>query len=237
MELPSEADAGDAGADLALRAPPPEALPAYLELLEEAGARWWARGVWQWEPGSQRAQETHLARLLTRGVLLLASDAAGPAAGGILTRAPSAEWEGASGEALYAHKLAVATRLEGRGVGARLLARMAQLAQREGATFLRLDCWDGNARLRAFYRDAGMAEREAVPAHGTMVRRLEMRLATGPPAGDPLPLAEPVPRIPPPPRRTAEPLPPYRYVPGRAPHPVRHAQGHARGVPEPAVAD
>ncbi|MDX1648538.1 MAG: DUF309 domain-containing protein, partial [Myxococcota bacterium] len=56
-------------------------------------------------------------------------------------------------------------------------------------------------------------------------------------AGAPLPLAEPVPRIPPPPRRSAGPLPPYRYLPGRAPHPVRDPRGHARGAREPDLAD
>jgi hypothetical protein len=29
------------------------------------------------------------------------------------------------------------------------------------------------------------------------------------------------------------PLPPYRYVPGRAPHPIKHPDGHAYGRPEP----
>ncbi|MGH7255066.1 MAG: DUF309 domain-containing protein [Nitrospirales bacterium] len=35
------------------------------------------------------------------------------------------------------------------------------------------------------------------------------------------------------PRYSAGPLPPYRYVPGRQPHPRRHPLGHAFGQPEP----
>lgn len=35
------------------------------------------------------------------------------------------------------------------------------------------------------------------------------------------------PPLPPPPRRSATPLPPYRYVPGRNPHPFRHPGGHS----------
>ena len=34
-------------------------------------------------------------------------------------------------------------------------------------------------------------------------------------------------------RYTGRGLPPYRYVPGRSPHPTRHPDGHAFGVPEP----
>jgi len=45
--------------------------------------------------------------------------------------------------------------------------------------------------------------------------------------------------IPPDPRwpryQPATPFPPYRYVPGRSPHPRRHPHGHLFGKPEPHV--
>ena len=45
---------------------------------------------------------------------------------------------------------------------------------------------------------------------------------------------EPVePAIPSPPRLTALPLPPYAYVPGQHPHPLRHPAGHWYGAPTP----
>jgi hypothetical protein len=44
-----------------------------------------------------------------------------------------------------------------------------------GIELLRLDCWDGSARLRAYYRAAGFAELEAAPSHGFRVRLFERR--------------------------------------------------------------
>ena len=35
------------------------------------------------------------------------------------------------------------------------------------------------------------------------------------------------------PRYSARPFPPYRFVPGKAPHPRRHPQGHSYGQQEP----
>ena len=37
----------------------------------------------------------------------------------------------------------------------------------------------------------------------------------------------------PPPRYSARPFPPYRFVPGRSPHPTRDPQGHSFGEPDP----
>ena len=221
----------------AVRAARPQDLPSYVALLEEAARRLWKRDVRQWKPGSQRARMAWLESLVAQGALLRVDDAQGPLGGAILTRAATPEWAGVPGDAFFAHGLVVATRAEGRGLGARLLARLAELARREGAELLRLDCVEENARLRAFYRDLGFRERERVQVEGVTLRRFEQRLAAGPLRAPALPLAEPVPRIPPPPRRTARPLPPYRHLPGRTPHPVRSPAGHARGAAEPVLAD
>lgn len=225
-----------------MRAARPEDLPHFVELLEAAAERWWARGVRQWPPGSQRARTAWMASLLAEGALLLAEDAEGVAAGAILTAATTRVWRDAEppgpGGALEVHVLAVARRVEGRGIGRRLLARLDALARREGAAALRLDCWDGNEALRRLYAEAGLRPCEAVTVGDAPLRRFEHRSAAGPLAGPPLPLGEPVPRIPPAPRRTTSPLPPYRYVPGGgAPHPVRDPRGHAHGAPEPDVSD
>jgi uncharacterized protein len=37
------------------------------------------------------------------------------------------------------------------------------------------------------------------------------------------------------PRYTRAPFPPYRFVPGRSPHPRRDPRGHGHGLPEPAA--
>jgi hypothetical protein len=44
--------------------------------------------------------------------------------------------------------------------------------------------------------------------------------------------SEPARPVPPPVRYSARAFPPYRFVPGRSPHPRRHPQGHAYGTPE-----
>ena len=51
-------------------------------------------------------------------------------------------------------------------------------------------------------------------------------------------MESPEPAIPdlPPPRLTALPLPPYAYVPGQHPHPLRHPAGHRYGMPTPVYA-
>lgn len=49
-------------------------------------------------------------------------------------------------------------------------------------------------------------------------------------------MSEPRPRNPFWPRYTSRPFPPYRFVPGRTPHPRRDPRGHSYGRPEPAPA-
>ncbi len=54
-----------------------------------------------------------------------------------------------------------------------------------------------------------------------------------------MPMDQPIPPDPSWPRYSARPFPPYRYVPGRSPHPKQSPQGHAYGKPEehPPAAD
>jgi hypothetical protein len=49
-------------------------------------------------------------------------------------------------------------------------------------------------------------------------------------------VTEPKPPDPDWPRYTARPFPPYRFVPGRAPHPRRNSRGHSYGQSEPKPA-
>jgi len=64
-------------------------------------------------------------------------------------------WGEEQGDELYVHKLAVARRLAGRGIGAQIL-RWAQGSARErGKHRLRLDTWDGNRKMREYYERQG----------------------------------------------------------------------------------
>jgi GNAT superfamily N-acetyltransferase len=147
-----------------------------IELLEASASWLWGRGVRQWEPGSMRAQRSVLQGWADAGQLVVAA-AEGELVGGcFLVDEPAPEWAGRKGRALYLHKLVVARSHAGRGVSCRLLDWCAERAGERGVPCLRLDCWDGNAALRAFYREAGYRELDAVPSYGYAVRLFELEL-------------------------------------------------------------
>lgn len=98
------------------------------------------------------------------------------AAGCIATPRRDPYWEAAAEPALTVHALVVARSAGGRGLGGRVLAAVEDRARREGAGLLRLDCWDGNEVLRAFYRAAGFRELHAVSSQGARLRLFEKRL-------------------------------------------------------------
>ncbi|HEY7719621.1 MAG TPA: ribosomal protein S18-alanine N-acetyltransferase [Pedococcus sp.] len=59
------------------------------------------------------------------------------------------------GEVADVMTIAVAPRAQGRGLGGRLLARLVERAEREGAEFLMLEVRDDNLAARALYERAG----------------------------------------------------------------------------------
>jgi GNAT superfamily N-acetyltransferase len=148
-------------------------LDAFVELLESAATWLWNRGIHQWRPGSMRAQRPTLEQWTRAGRLVAARSGAELAGGCTLVPDPTGEWAGRSGRALYLHKLVVARSHAGRGVAREILAWCEARARASGVPRLRLDCWDGNAKLRSFYRDCGYRELEAVPSHGYSVRLFE----------------------------------------------------------------
>jgi GNAT superfamily N-acetyltransferase len=155
----------------------PRELDAVIGLLEEAAAWLWSRGIHQWQPGSMRAQRPLLQRWARAGALVVATRDGGLAGGCFLVDEVGSEWTGHRGTALYLHKIVVARPHAGCGVSAKLLEWCADQAQRRGVPRLRLDCWDGNDRLRALYRTLGFRELEAVPSRGYEVRLFEREVA------------------------------------------------------------
>jgi GNAT superfamily N-acetyltransferase len=153
-----------------------EDLVPFVGLLEAAASWLWQRGIHQWEPGSMRAQSPILSRFAQSSGLVVARSAAGLAGGCCLVSDPAPEWAGRAGDALYLHKLVVARPYAGQGLAHRLLAFCEERARAGAIVRLRLDCWDGNAKLRAFYRAAGFRELEAVPSFGYSVRLFEREL-------------------------------------------------------------
>jgi GNAT superfamily N-acetyltransferase len=151
-------------------------LDPVIELLEEAADWLWSRGIQQWEPGSIRPQRPTLLRWARSGALAVATTGDDVAGACFLVDEPSREWADRSGRALYLHKLVVARAHAGKGVARELLEWCAEQAREREVRQLRLDCWDGSHKLRAFYRAAGYRELEAVPSLGYAVRLFEREI-------------------------------------------------------------
>ncbi len=149
------------------------ALADFVDVLEEAGQWLWDRGIPQWEPGSNRAQQARLRELVRSGCLLRATQGDDTLAGCILSPERYEAWEGVAGDAVYLHKLAVRRAAAGTGLGARVVARAEDWAREQGFPVLRLDCWDGNASLRGYYRSLGFRELGTALEHGYTVRLFE----------------------------------------------------------------
>lgn len=123
--------------------------------LRDDAARWMlARGVTgQWRPGE--LGEDHFRRVMTTGEVWLAE------AGGRVAGAWELWWddEGAWGPqppvAGYVHRLMVDRDSAPPGTGRLLLRAAERRVAAVGRTVVRLDCLAGNARLNAYYRDAG----------------------------------------------------------------------------------
>jgi protein-tyrosine phosphatase len=162
--------------DLTIAVAGQEDVNAMIGVLEEAASWLWNRGIRQWEPGSMRTQRRTFRRWTRSNGLVVARSDGDLAGGCFLVDEPMAEWATHSGAAFYLHRLVVARAHAGCGVSAGLLDWCKNRARELGVPRVRLDCWDGNERLRAFYRAAGYRELEAVPSHGFIVRLFELEI-------------------------------------------------------------
>jgi GNAT superfamily N-acetyltransferase len=123
-----------------------------------------------------RAQRPALLALARAGGLVLARSAMTLVGGCTLSTERDPAWGSASGSALYLHKLVASRAAAGRDVGGHILRWCEAHAAAQGVEFLRLDCWDGSAKLRSYYRAEGFTELEAAPSHGYLVRLFERRV-------------------------------------------------------------
>jgi GNAT superfamily N-acetyltransferase len=148
----------------------------FVALLEDAAAWLWDSGVHQWRPGSMRAQRPTLEEWTRSGYLVVARSGTGLAAGCALVPYPTPEWEGGGGVSRYVQKLVVARSHAGQGLAHQVLAWCKERTRTEGVALLRLDCWDGNAKLRSLYRESGFRELGAVAKDDFVVRLFEREL-------------------------------------------------------------
>ena len=158
---------------LNVKAAAPADLDEVVALLEEAGTWLWQRGIRQWEPGSHLAQRPRLVRDVDRGRLLVARIDAALAACVVLDPEPNPVWSDRPGAAAYVYKLAVSRAFAGRGLGREMLGDCESRTAESGLPLLRLDCWAGNSRLRAYYEHAGFISCGEADEHGARVARFE----------------------------------------------------------------
>ncbi len=151
-------------------------LDAYIDLLEEAAAWLWAKGVRQWRPGEHRAARPQLLAQLQRGCLILAEVDGRLAGGCLLTEIAPAVWPDAPADAMYLSGLTVARWAAGRDLGGRLLDAAGNAARRRGKARLRLDCWDGNEFLKGYYRARGFEDVGRAREAGYWVRLFQRRI-------------------------------------------------------------
>ncbi|MFF6813968.1 GNAT family N-acetyltransferase [Streptomyces sp. NPDC012403] len=128
---------------------------ATLVRLRDDAARWMlAHGITgQWRPG--QLDEDHFRRVMASGEVWLA-EAGGRAAGAWeLWWEDEDAWGPQPPVAGYVHRLMVDRDNARPGTGRFLLRAAERRIAATGRTFARLDCLAGNARLNAYYLDAG----------------------------------------------------------------------------------
>jgi ribosomal protein S18 acetylase RimI-like enzyme len=142
--------------DLRFRLADETDLAALVRLRDDA-ARWMlAQGITgQWQPG--QLDEEHFRTAMASGEVWLAETETG----GRLAGAWELWWEDEDAwgpqppVAGYVHRLMVDRAGARPGTGRSLLRAAERRAAAAGRTFVRLDCLAGNARLNAYYLDAG----------------------------------------------------------------------------------
>lgn len=115
-----------------------------------------ARGVTQWDPGEVELQDVE--RQVAEGQWHLASQGGSPLGALRLLWSDEPVWREDDRFSAYVHGLMASRRAAGTGVGRALLAWAEDQARARNAPALRLDCVEGNARLRSYYRDLGFLE-------------------------------------------------------------------------------
>lgn len=135
----------------------PEEIELVVAILNEA-AQWIVdRAAEGWRPGQWRKER--LLEAIERGETFLARRDGRVVATISLQWMDELFWGTSPADAGYVHRLAVATRAHGSGIGRRLLAWAERVAIERGRSLIRLDCACENPRLRAYYEALGFSLR------------------------------------------------------------------------------
>ncbi len=140
-------------------------------------------GQWGAEPpSSEPAFVARVSSWISAGEVVVAIDPNGDAHGYAVTGSLPPPYmdpivaRRAVEDAYYVYTVASRMRPASRGAGRSLLAWALGEARRLGVTYLRLDCWAENARLRAYYQDLGFEECDAYVDEGWPGAILQVRV-------------------------------------------------------------
>lgn len=148
-----------------------QSLGEFIPLLERVGSWLWEKGVKHWAPGTFVENRARLQRDAEDGCLILAYRDDELVGGCILSNV-NPGWPD-SEAAMYLNALAVARSAAGKGLGREIVDACAEAVCRKGKRLIRLDCWDGNSFLKAFYQEAGFRMLDAAPWKDHFLRPFE----------------------------------------------------------------
>lgn len=145
-------------------------LDGVAAVLEDAGRFVHSLGIQAWpsgtftEPEGWGRRQLHDA-LRVAGLFVTEVDGE-PAATVSLFEEDERFWPDAARDALYVHKLAVARRFGGLGLGRAMVEWSAGRAAAGGKRYLRLDCPRDDDALRRYYEQAGFVHRGDLTTRG-----------------------------------------------------------------------
>jgi ribosomal protein S18 acetylase RimI-like enzyme len=149
--------------DVDIRSATPDDLPALLALLDELGAWLQSIGMTKQWPASFSDNPDWVQSYrgwIAEGNVFVAERDGALLGTYRLTEMDRIAWpEAAPDEACYLHTLGVSRSVAASGLGNALLDHSCEITKQRGFPELRLDCWDGNVRLRRFYAEAGFEYR------------------------------------------------------------------------------
>jgi ribosomal protein S18 acetylase RimI-like enzyme len=154
----------------------PDDAPRVLALLREVAQGLQKRGSGQWASFLDGGEDI-VARRFREGSVILA-ERGGRDAGCMALQNRDGFWDelGHDGAALWIHDLAVHPAFNRHGLGKALLDLAGNLARANAKSCLRLDVYDSNAKLIAYYARLGFHAGPAKPWNGMDIRLMEKPL-------------------------------------------------------------
>lgn len=159
---------------LEIRLLTPETRATFAAIVDEANAWQRARGSAGW---SAPFDDDWLLPRIQRGELFIAVLHDEPVAVFRLLWEDRPFWgDREVGDSLYLHTFAVRRSHAGRGIGAAVIKAVADMGRHRGRSRLRLDCFQANLSLVAFYERQGFVRMGTTTMGGQLMTLMEMAI-------------------------------------------------------------